>query len=104
MVYLVGAERRQYVHGENVQTPQRSALSIGALVTNYLGARKNPIQRKLEAWTCPHEGEVKMRSMQHIVSMVKINVHPAYSIDEGRGSARVIIRDFRGKFVAAQTK
>jgi hypothetical protein len=33
-------ERRQYVHGESVQRPSRSALSIAALVKNYKAATR----------------------------------------------------------------
>ena len=39
-VWYVWWERRQKVHGEEVQTPARSALSISALATNYTNARK----------------------------------------------------------------
>jgi hypothetical protein len=67
-------------------------LFIGALVTNYWRAQKNPVQRKPEACTIPHEGKVK------------ITVDAAYSTDEGQGSTRAIMHDFRGKFVVAQTK
>jgi ribonuclease HI len=85
-------ERRQLVHGEEVQTPQRSAMSIGALATNYWRARKKPIIRSVASWNCPPEGEVK------------VNVDAAYSFDEGRGSAGAIIRDYKGNFIAASTK
>jgi ribonuclease HI len=67
-------------------------MPIGALATNYWIARKNPIQRQAEAWTCPSEGEVK------------INVDASCSADEGRGSVGIVIRDYRGKFTAAPTK
>jgi hypothetical protein len=67
-------------------------MSIGALATNYWRARKNPFQRKAESWTCPSEGELK------------INVDVSYSADKGCGSVGVVICDYRGKFIAAQTK
>jgi hypothetical protein len=44
------------------------------------------------SWTCPPEGEVK------------INVDAYFCADQGRGSVGVIIRDFKGKFIAAYTK
>ena len=83
-------ERNQVTHGEEIQNSQRSAMSIGALATNYWRARKHPVMKKAEAWTCPPE------------NMAKINVDAAYSEDEGRGSVGVIVRDFKGHFVAAQ--
>jgi hypothetical protein len=47
--WYIWRERRQIVHGEEVQTTQRSALSVCALATNYWRSKKNPIKRKLEA-------------------------------------------------------
>ena len=96
-IILMGAwyiwwERRQIVHGEEVQTPQRSALSIGALAKNYWRSRKHLIKRKTASWKCPSEGEVK------------INVDAAYCADEGRGSAGVVVRDYKGKCILAHTK
>jgi hypothetical protein len=85
-------ERRQIVHGESVQNPQRSTLSIGALASNYWRAQKNAIQRGVASWVCPTKGEVQ------------INVDAAYSLDEGRGSAGVIIRGHKGKYIVALTK
>jgi hypothetical protein len=67
LVHLVGETTG--IHGEESQQPQRSTLSIGALATNYLEARKNSIQRKPESWICPIKVEVK------------INVAPTYSVD-----------------------
>jgi hypothetical protein len=50
-IILTGAwyiwwERCKCVHGEEVQIPESSALSIGALASNYWRACKNPIQCK----------------------------------------------------------
>jgi hypothetical protein len=35
---------------------------------------------------------------------VKINVDTSFCADQGRGSASVIISDFKGKFIATHTK
>jgi hypothetical protein len=39
--WYVWWERRQKVHGENMQTPSRSSMSIVAMATNYMRASKN---------------------------------------------------------------
>jgi hypothetical protein len=85
-------EHRQYTHGESIPVPHRTAMAIGALATNYWRSKKKPACRDKEAWKCPPEG------------FLKINVDAAYSEEEGRGSAGVVIRDYRGKFIAAQSK
>ena len=70
----------------------QSAMSIGALVTNYWRAGKRPIERKKKAWSCPAEG------------IIKINVDIAYDVDEGKGGMGAVARDNKGKFMIACCK
>jgi len=73
-------EHRQYVHGENIQRPSRSALSIAALTKNYkLAMKKGAKVRK--GWQKPPEG------------MIMVNVDASFDDDVGRGSTGVVIRD-----------
>jgi hypothetical protein len=53
-------ERRQFTHGESLQSVHRSAMSIGVLAMNYWRAKKNPVDRKKESWSCPSEGVIKI--------------------------------------------
>jgi hypothetical protein len=41
-------ERRQIVHGEKVQSPFRSAMSIRVLAMNYMNASKKPGEKQKE--------------------------------------------------------
>jgi hypothetical protein len=75
-IILTGAwyiwwERRQSTHGENVQTPVRSAMSIRVLVTNYWRAKDKTIEKKIDSWSCPPDG------------FLNINVDAAYDPDLG---------------------
>ena len=76
-------ERRQYVHGENIQRPSRSALSIAALTRNYkMSMKKEAKVRK--GWQKPLEG------------MIMVNVDASFDDDAGCGSTGVVIRDHSG--------
>jgi len=81
-------QRRQVVHGEEIQNPPRSAVSIAAISTNYaLASMKSAVTNN----TCkkPAEG-LKM-----------INVDASYDAAKGVGSTGAVIRDAAGGFVAA---
>jgi uncharacterized iron-regulated membrane protein len=43
-------ERRQKVHGANIQTLLRSAMSITVLPKNYMNALKKPDAKQREGW------------------------------------------------------
>jgi hypothetical protein len=51
-------ERRQKVHGENVQTPSRSSMSIVVMATNFMRASKKPQVKQKEGWKRPLEGNL----------------------------------------------
>ena len=38
----------------------QSALSIGALATNYRRSKKKTVERKKEAWSCPPDYTIKI--------------------------------------------
>jgi ribonuclease HI len=82
-------ERRQKVHGENVQTPSRSSMSIVAMATYYMRASKKPQVKQKEGWKRPLEGKLM------------INIDAAFDVDSGRGATGVVIRDYTGHCVAA---
>jgi hypothetical protein len=67
-------ERRQKVHGENVQAPFRSAMSIRVLAKNYMTALKKPDAKQREGWKKPLEG------------CLLINVDAAFDEDSGKGA------------------
>lgn len=80
--------RRQLVHGENIQSPARSALSIATLTSNYMRSRKKTARRN-EVWKRPPEGKLM------------INIDASFDINSGSGSTGVIIRDVAGGCLAA---
>jgi hypothetical protein len=41
------------VHGENVQTPFRSSMSIVVMATNFMRASKKPQVKQKEGWKRP---------------------------------------------------
>jgi hypothetical protein len=73
-------ERRQKVHGENIQTPLRSAMSIMVLAKNYT-ALKKPDAKQREGWKKLLEGKLL------------VNVDAAFDEDSGKGATGVVIRD-----------
>ncbi|EEC81099.1 hypothetical protein OsI_23948 [Oryza sativa Indica Group] len=82
-------ERRQLVHGERIQNPARSAMSIATLTTNYMLSNKKGKTKIQNAWKKPPEG------------MLMINVDAAFDIDSGSGDTGVVLRDHLGACVAA---
>jgi hypothetical protein len=83
-------ERRQQVHGENVQPVARSAMSIATLTTNYSKVKKMPIRRR--GWQKPPEGKLAL------------NIDAGYSEITGEGSTGAVIRDSSGAVVAMAQK
>jgi ribonuclease HI len=81
-------ERRQKVHGENIQTPLRSAMSIMVLAKNYMNVLKKPDAKQREGWKKPLEGKVL------------VNVDAAFDVDSGKGATGVVIRDCTGGCIA----
>jgi len=81
-------ERRQLVHGEAVQRPQRSGLSIISLTKNFkLAAVKGSKIR--QGWRKPPE------------EYIMLNIDASYDDDNGCGSTGAIIRDSSGGMIAA---
>jgi hypothetical protein len=81
-------ERRQIVHGETVQKPSRTAMSILVLTKNYKVVGKKGSKLK-QGWKKPPEGKVM------------VNVDAAFNEENGCGSVGAIIRDCPGGALAA---
>jgi ribonuclease HI len=83
-------ERRQLVHGEKIQTPARSAISIAALTMNYCNVKKASVVK--DGWKKPPEG------------YLKLNVDAGYDETTSTGSTGAVIRDSSGGFIAASQR
>uniref|UniRef100_A0A0E0PYG8 Reverse transcriptase zinc-binding domain-containing protein n=1 Tax=Oryza rufipogon TaxID=4529 RepID=A0A0E0PYG8_ORYRU len=70
-------ERRQLVHGEQIQNPARSAMSIATLTANYMLSNKKDKTKIQNGWKKPPE------------EMLMINVDAAFDIDSGSGGTGV---------------
>jgi hypothetical protein len=84
-------ERRQAVKGENIQSPQRTAMSITVLASNFSAAAKSKggsgIRR--HGWERPSKG------------LIKLNVDASFDENTKTGATGAILRDFKGFFLAA---
>jgi hypothetical protein len=76
------------VHGENIQRPSRSGVSIASLVKNYKLAAKQGT-KICQGWRKPPEG------------FLMLNIDASFDDDKGCGSTGAIIRDDSGGMVAA---
>lgn len=81
-------QRKQLVHGVDIQNPSRSATSIAAITINYALAGKKHIVLN-NNWKKPSEG------------FLVINVDASYNAAMGSGSTGAVIRDATGGFIAA---
>jgi len=81
-------ERRQLVHGENIQRPSRSGLSIATLTKNYKMATIKGTKER-QGWHKPSE------------KFVKVNIDASFDEGTGSGSTVVIIRYWTGGAIAA---
>ena len=81
-------QRRQLVHGEDIQNPSRSAMSIAAITTNYFTAAKK-VAVINQGWRKPLEG------------YLMINIDGAFDETKGLGSSGAVIRESRGAFIVA---
>jgi hypothetical protein len=82
-------ERRQLVHGENIQRPSRSGLFIVSLTKNFkLAARK--ASKICQGWRKPPK------------DYIMLNIVVSYDDDDdnGCGSTSAIIRDSSGGMIA----
>jgi ribonuclease HI len=80
-------ERRQLVHGENIQRPSRSGLFIVSLTKNFkLAAGKGSKIR--QGWRKPPK------------DYIMLNIDVSYDDDNGCGSTSAIIRDSSGGMIA----
>lgn len=86
-------QRREFVKGETIQTPKRTAISIRVLATNYVRAYKPKYNNQSDdfMWKKPSTG------------MIKINVDASVNMENGDGATGAIVRDDRGAFIAAAT-
>ena len=88
--WFIWWQRRQVVHGEEIQNPSRAAMSIAAISTNYALAPKISTVAN-NTWKKPAEG------------FFMINVDGSFDEIKGVGSTGAVIRDASGGFIAACT-
>jgi len=81
-------ERSQLVHGENIQQPSKSGLSIATLTKNYKMATIKGTKER-QGWQKPPE------------KFVKVNIDASFDEGTGNGNTGVIIRDWTGGAIAA---
>ena len=81
-------QRRQLVHGEDIQNPSRSAMSIAAITANYFTAAKKVVVIN-QGWRKPSKG------------YLMINIDGAFDETKGSGSSGAVIRDSGGAFIVA---
>ena len=84
-------QRRQIVKGVKVQTPEKTALAIKVLATNFLRSTipKGPIRKNDHMWRKPGYG------------IVKINVDASFQYETLSGACGAVAWDDRGDFIAA---
>lgn len=86
-------QRRQHIKGEPSQNPERAAISIKVLATNYTRSYMTgqPTRSHDHMWK---------RSTRDVV---KINVDAAFRVETLSGATGAIAHDGRGNFIAAAT-
>ena len=83
-------QRREFVKGEEVQTPERTTPAIMALALNYMCATgKVRTKAKINRWPLVLIG--------HLV----LNVDAFFSVGTNSGACGAIIRDHKGRFITA---
>jgi hypothetical protein len=87
--WFIWWRRRELKHNGTAPIPSRLALSIKAMVSNSLRAKKNMSGMIRKGWTKPPSGKVKL------------NTDAAINLDTRTASTGCIIRDFQGQFLAA---
>lgn len=90
--WFIWWQRRQYVRGEQVQTPLRSALAIHALALNFTrAAGKQTTEPRWNTWPI-------ILAAQQV-----LNLDASFFEDLHSGSCGAIVRDHRCNFIAAST-
>ena len=85
-------QRRQFVRGETVHSPEQTAMSIRALSLNFVRAAGKPKERpRLNKWP------VVLSSQQ------VLNVDASFHVEDHTGGCGAVVRDTRGKFIGAST-
>lgn len=86
-------QRRQHVQGETIQSPDRTAILVRVLATNYIRAftPKQPSRKENQMWKRPCN------------DAIKINVDAAFQYETLSGATGAVARDGRGNFIAAAT-
>jgi hypothetical protein len=89
--WFIWWQRRQHMTGEVIQTPERSAVLIKVLATNFIRAytAKLPRRKEDQMWKKPC-GDV-----------IKINVDATFQYETLSGATGAVARDGRGNFIAA---
>lgn len=84
-------QRRQFVRGVSIQSPDCTATSIKVLCTNFIRASspKLPVRKREHLWRKPAAGTIK------------INVDASFCSENMSGATRAIARDDKGDVIAA---
>ena len=82
-------ERRKLTHGEAIQTPDQIVLAVRSLTTNFNIACAPKAKIRKNGWKKPANGYLKM------------NVDASFDSDLLQGIVGAVIRDHKGRFVAA---
>ena len=80
-------ERRSLVHQGKTQDAYQISMGARAITTNYVIAQSSKATNKIEGWTRPPLG------------FVKLNVDASFDQDMLRGTAGAVLRDDKGRFI-----
>lgn len=83
--------RRQHTHHDSCPPPFRWPDSILAIVGNYLKSARRT-ETSEHKWTRPEP------------NFIKLNVDASFHAEDGLGAAAAILRDEKGRFIAAQCR
>jgi hypothetical protein len=83
--------RRRQTHNEQVPPIYKCKFSILAITANAARASTPLVTVKIHKWKCPKPRQVKL------------NVDATFFSDSRKGATCVVLRDFKGKFIAACT-
>ncbi|KAK1696615.1 hypothetical protein QYE76_013312 [Lolium multiflorum] len=81
--------RRKTMHGEKVQQPYRSAMSLAAMTANFRASYSARPKKESITWLKPPRDHVK------------VNVDASFDEDSLRGTIEAVARDAAENFIAA---
>ena len=84
-------QRRQFVRGEEILTPERTAPAVVALAINYVRGAQAKSTPKINRWPT------------FLAGQLVLNVDASFTEGDYAGSCGAVIRDHRGSFMSAST-